>query len=68
VNPSLGPHLETSYSPAGKGGMIKYWLDTSMEVQERRFKDRIEDPRKIWKLSPMTDMSFLRSINLRNGA
>lgn len=40
--------------------LIKYWLDTSMKVQEKRFKDRIEDPRKIWKLSPMDVASYNR--------
>ena len=40
--------------------LIKYWLDTSMEVQEKRFRDRIEDPRKIWKLSPMDVASYNR--------
>ena len=40
--------------------LIKYWLDTSMEEQERRFKDRINDPRKIWKLSPMDVESYRR--------
>jgi len=33
--------------------LIKYWLEVSMENQTLRFKDRINDPRKIWKLSPM---------------
>ena len=40
--------------------LIKYWLDTSMEVQEKRFRDRIKDPRKIWKLSPMDVASYNR--------
>jgi polyphosphate kinase 2 len=40
--------------------LIKYWLDTSIDVQERRFKDRIKDPRKIWKLSPMDVASYNR--------
>lgn len=40
--------------------LIKYWLDTSIEVQEKRFKDRIKDPRKIWKLSPMDVASYNR--------
>jgi polyphosphate kinase 2 len=40
--------------------LIKYWLDTSMEEQERRFKQRINDPRKIWKLSPMDVESYRR--------
>lgn len=38
--------------------LVKYWLDTSIETQEKRFKDRIEDPRKIWKLSPMDIASY----------
>ncbi|HUI60675.1 MAG TPA: polyphosphate kinase 2 [Steroidobacteraceae bacterium] len=33
--------------------LIKYWLEVSHEEQERRFESRIDDPRKIWKLSPM---------------
>ena len=33
--------------------LIKYWLEVSMEEQTRRFESRINDPRKLWKLSPM---------------
>ncbi len=33
--------------------LIKYWFEVGMEEQERRFRARIEDPRKVWKLSPM---------------
>jgi polyphosphate kinase 2 len=33
--------------------LIKYWLSLSDEEQERRFRARIEDPTKQWKLSPM---------------
>jgi polyphosphate kinase 2 (PPK2 family) len=33
--------------------LVKYWLSISDEEQERRFKARIEDPSKQWKLSPM---------------
>jgi polyphosphate kinase 2 len=40
--------------------LIKYWFDISMKEQERRFKARLEDPRKIWKLSPMDVASFQR--------
>ena len=40
--------------------LIKYWFDVSMEEQERRFRGRITDPRKIWKLSPMDVESFKR--------
>jgi polyphosphate kinase len=33
--------------------LIKYWFEVSKEEQTRRFTERINDPRKIWKLSPM---------------
>ena len=33
--------------------LIKYWFSVSDEEQERRFKARIQDPTKRWKLSPM---------------
>jgi polyphosphate kinase 2 len=33
--------------------LIKYWLDIDDETQEQRFQQRIDDPRRRWKLSPM---------------
>ena len=33
--------------------LVKYWLSVSDDEQERRFKARIHDPSKRWKLSPM---------------
>ncbi len=33
--------------------LIKYWFSVSDEVQEKRFSDRIQDPLKRWKFSPM---------------
>jgi polyphosphate kinase 2 len=33
--------------------LIKYWFEVSQEEQTRRFMARINDGRKIWKLSPM---------------
>jgi polyphosphate kinase 2 len=33
--------------------LIKYWFSVSDEVQERRFQQRLKDPTKRWKLSPM---------------
>jgi polyphosphate kinase len=33
--------------------LIKYWLTVSNKEQERRFRRRIEDPVRQWKLSPM---------------
>ena len=40
--------------------LVKYWLDVGMKEQERRFRDRIHDARKTWKLSPMDTESFKR--------
>ena len=33
--------------------LIKYWFSVSDDEQERRFKSRVKDPMKRWKLSPM---------------
>jgi polyphosphate kinase 2 len=33
--------------------LVKYWFSVSDEEQEKRFRSRIDDPRKQWKLSPM---------------
>ena len=33
--------------------LLKYWFSVSDEEQERRFQDRMKDPTKRWKLSPM---------------
>jgi polyphosphate kinase 2 (PPK2 family) len=33
--------------------LVKYWFSVSDAEQERRFQDRIDDPTKRWKLSPM---------------
>lgn len=33
--------------------LIKYWFSVGEEEQERRFQDRLRDPTKQWKLSPM---------------
>lgn len=40
--------------------LIKYWFVVGMEEQSRRFEQRIEDPRKVWKLSPMDVESYQR--------
>ena len=40
--------------------LLKYWLEVTPEEQERRLRDRIDDGRKIWKLSPMDIKSFNR--------
>ncbi len=33
--------------------LLKYWLEVGQEEQTRRLESRIDDPRKVWKLSPM---------------
>ena len=33
--------------------LVKYWFSVSDHEQEKRFQDRIEDPTKRWKISPM---------------
>jgi polyphosphate kinase 2 len=40
--------------------LIKYWLEVSPDEQTRRLEGRIDDPRKIWKLSPMDIESYTR--------
>lgn len=45
-----------------EGGLrlIKIWLEVGQEEQDRRFKARIEDPLRQWKLSPMDIESYSR--------
>jgi len=40
--------------------LLKYWLEVSPEEQTRRLAARIDDGRKIWKLSPMDLKSYDR--------
>jgi polyphosphate kinase 2 len=40
--------------------LIKYWLEVSSTEQTRRLESRIDDPRKIWKLSDMDLQSYGR--------
>ena len=40
--------------------LIKYFLDVGQDEQERRFRARIDDGRKQWKLSPMDIESMRR--------
>jgi polyphosphate kinase len=40
--------------------LLKYWLEVSPEEQARRLEERIDDGRKIWKLSPMDVKSYDR--------
>jgi polyphosphate kinase 2 (PPK2 family) len=40
--------------------LVKYWLEVSEAEQTRRLEARINDGRKIWKLSPMDLKSYSR--------
>jgi polyphosphate kinase 2 len=40
--------------------LLKYWLEVSPEEQTRRLESRIQDGRKVWKLSPMDLKSYSR--------
>jgi polyphosphate kinase len=55
----LTPGVEKTFIESGII-LIKYWLEVSEEEQTRRLEARIDDPRKIWKLSPMDLKSYSR--------
>jgi polyphosphate kinase len=55
----VAPEMEKAIVESGIV-LIKYWLEVSEEEQTRRLKSRIDDPRKIWKLSPMDLKSYSR--------
>jgi len=55
----LVPLTEKTFVDSGMI-LLKYWLEVSPEEQTRRLEDRIEDGRKIWKLSPMDLESYGR--------
>ena len=40
--------------------LLKYWLEVGMDEQTRRLQRRIDDGRRIWKLSPMDLKSYDR--------
>ena len=40
--------------------LLKYWLEVSPDEQTRRLESRVDDGRKIWKLSPMDVKSYTR--------
>jgi polyphosphate kinase 2 len=40
--------------------LVKYWLEVSEEEQTKRLQARVDDGRKIWKLSPMDMKSYSR--------
>ena len=56
---SLCPQIE-KYVVDGGIILIKFWLEVGMDEQERRFRARIDDPVRQWKLSPMDIESYRR--------
>ena len=55
----LAPAVEKAIIESGII-LLKYWLEVSQEEQTRRLEARIDDGRKIWKLSPMDLKSYGR--------
>jgi polyphosphate kinase len=53
----LTPSVEKAFIDSGII-LLKYWLEVSEEEQTRRLESRIDDGRKIWKLSPMDLKSY----------
>jgi polyphosphate kinase len=56
---AIAPAVEKAMVESGVI-LLKYWLEVSPEEQTRRLEDRINDGRKIWKLSPMDLESYSR--------
>jgi polyphosphate kinase 2 len=55
----LTPNVEKAMVDSGIQ-LIKYWLEVSPEEQTRRLEGRIDDPRKVWKLTDMDVRSYTR--------
>jgi polyphosphate kinase 2 len=55
----IAPLMEKAMVDSGIT-LIKYWLEVSPDEQTRRLESRIDDGRKIWKLSPMDLKSYSR--------
>ena len=53
----MAPPVEKTFVDSGII-LLKYWLEVSHEEQTRRLTDRIDDARKVWKLSPMDIKSY----------
>jgi len=55
----LAPGVEKAMVDSGIL-LLKYWLEVSPDEQTRRLSSRINDPRKIWKLSDLDLKSYSR--------
>jgi polyphosphate kinase len=55
----LAPEVERAMIDSGII-LVKYWLEVSPDEQTRRLQGRINDPRKVWKLTDMDLKSYSR--------
>jgi polyphosphate kinase len=55
----LVPGVEKAMTDSGIM-LLKYWLEVGPDEQTRRLESRINDPRKIWKLSDLDLKSYSR--------
>jgi polyphosphate kinase 2 (PPK2 family) len=55
----MAPQVEKAMVESGII-LLKYWMEVSADEQTRRLESRIDDGRKIWKLSPMDLASYSR--------
>ena len=55
----LAPAFERAMVDSGML-LLKYWLEVSPTEQTRRLERRIQDPRKLWKLTDMDLLSYRR--------
>jgi polyphosphate kinase 2 len=53
----LAPLLEQAMVHSGIQ-LLKYWLEVGQDEQTRRLRSRMNDPRKVWKLSDMDLKSY----------
>jgi polyphosphate kinase 2 len=47
--------------------LLKYWLEVGQDEQTRRIESRVDDERKVWKLSPMDLKSYSRWYDYSRG-
>ena len=56
---TMAPGVEQAIVDSGVI-LLKYWLEVGEAEQTKRLQSRIDDPRKIWKLSDMDLLSYTR--------
>ena len=58
--PRAGAGRREGHGRVRASSCIKYWLEVSPDEQTRRLEGRINDPRKVWKLTDMDLKSYSR--------